>query len=202
MYDPIFDARYSISDSNAVSNPRWYFAEPIWTTAQRQGLIVAPIYWVSAEVPFGGLLPNYWLYFNDSTPLADRVNYTLTLLAKKEERPSFLTIYMSVVDTIGHAYGPDNETEITMALQQVDESIGALLKGLEEMEMKDKVNIVLTSDHGMAETSQDRAILLDQYIAMSSVNVITCMAVFLSFNSHSLFFLGEKRLSNRLFESC
>jgi ectonucleotide pyrophosphatase/phosphodiesterase family member 5 len=38
MYDKEMDKSYRIGDREAVENPAWYQGEPIWNTAERQGL--------------------------------------------------------------------------------------------------------------------------------------------------------------------
>jgi predicted AlkP superfamily pyrophosphatase or phosphodiesterase len=42
--------------------------------------------------------------------------------------------------------------------------VGSLLRGLEERNLTDVVNVVVVSDHGMATTSEDRIIQLEDLV--------------------------------------
>lgn len=60
MYDPDWDAWYNYHNPVAVTDERWYGGEPIWVTAERQGLRSATYFWVGSEAAIGGLRPSYW----------------------------------------------------------------------------------------------------------------------------------------------
>ena len=54
----------------------------------------------------------------------------------------------------------------------MDSLLGQLLDGIKEID-KD-VNIVIVSDHGMAQLSPQRIFFLDQVFNISTVNIIAC----------------------------
>lgn len=85
-----------------------------------------------------------------------------------EERPQFIAAYVPNIDVVGHKFGP-NTTETDAVIKAVDGMIGDLLKGLEQRNITDLINIVIVSDHGMASTSNDRLIYLDDIIDMSLI---------------------------------
>ena len=58
------------------------------------------------------------------------------------------------------------------AVRRVDGYLGRLLRGLERRAIHDKVNIVIVSDHGMAETNDDRVVVLDDYITLDDIDII------------------------------
>jgi predicted AlkP superfamily pyrophosphatase or phosphodiesterase len=70
------------------------------------------------------------------------------------------------VDADGHKYGP-NSTEIRDTISQADNMLGNLFSGLQERNLTDVVNIVVVSDHGMATTSTERLVQLDDLIDLS-----------------------------------
>lgn len=72
-------------------------------------------------------------------------------------------LYFRQPDAIGHMYGPDSQ-QVVDEVKKLDGFIGYLIKKLEEVNMYDEVNIVLTSDHGMANSGSDKIIVLDNYI--------------------------------------
>ena len=52
--DPEWDELYKLDDRSAVQNAKWYGGEPIWVTAENQGVKTASYYWVGSEAPIGG----------------------------------------------------------------------------------------------------------------------------------------------------
>jgi predicted AlkP superfamily pyrophosphatase or phosphodiesterase len=80
-------------------------------------------------------------------------------------------LYFEDVDTAAHNGGPDSNG-VRDAVQRVDGYLGRLLDGLERLGLLDTANIVLTSDHGLAETSMDRVIVLDDYIPLDDVEIV------------------------------
>src|SRR5882724_2829200 len=43
-----------------VHDPRWWKGEPIWVTAEKQGVKSAASFWVGAETEIGGQRSSYW----------------------------------------------------------------------------------------------------------------------------------------------
>ncbi|XP_013788430.1 venom phosphodiesterase 2-like [Limulus polyphemus] len=76
----------------------------------------------------------------------------------KGVRPTYFRTYNYLVDE---------------ALKRVDVMIGQLMKGLQDRDLLNCINILLLSDHGMAETSCDRVIVLDQHFDISEAHVAT-----------------------------
>lgn len=163
---------FAMSNRDAVSDARWWGGEPIWNTAERQGRNSAPMFWPGSEAPINGRRPSYWVPFNDRMPHADRVRQILEWLALPEaERPSFLTLYFSDIDTAGHSYGPDS-TQVAAAVARVDASIGLLVDGVAKAGLADRVHYVVISDHGMAPLSTERVIYVDDYMDVDTAQVV------------------------------
>jgi len=155
---------FSMSNRDVQSDPRWWGGEPIWNTAERQGRKSAAMFWPGSEVVIGGHQGTYWTPFDDDMPHAERVKRILDWLQMPEgQRPSFLTLYFSDVDSAGHSRGPDSD-DVKNAVAKVDASIGDLVAGVKQVGLADRVNYVIVSDHGMAQLSPDRMIVLDDYI--------------------------------------
>jgi len=170
--DPATGRRLSMSNTREVQDAMWWGGEPIWVTVQRAGQRSAVMFWPGSEAPIGGRRPNIWERFNDSLPGATRVDRVLTWLdLPAETRPTFLTIYFSEVDGAGHSNGPNSDA-VRTAVRRADGHLGRLLRGLDRRKLTDRVNIVIVSDHGMAETSTDRVVVLDNYISLDDVEVI------------------------------
>jgi len=177
IYDPERDAWFRIRDPSAIADARWWGGEPIWVTAQRQGLRSATFFWVGSEAPIRGVQPTYWKKFDSSIPSARRVDQVLRWLdLPTAERPAFLTLYFGEVDSKAHRYGPDSP-QVAEAVRRVDGHLGRLIRGLEERELLGRVNLVVVSDHGMAATSTERVIVLEDYLDPADVMIVNLSPV-------------------------
>jgi predicted AlkP superfamily pyrophosphatase or phosphodiesterase len=163
IYDPGFDATYSMRDRDAVGDGRWYGGEPIWVTAETQGMTTASYFWVGTEAPVRGVQPTRWKPYDGDVPYEARVDSALAWLAlPPAERPHLVLLYFSAVDSQGHRHGPDSP-EVAEAVATVDAALGRLLDGIERLGRED-VNVVLVSDHGMAEPDEGQAIDVTDYV--------------------------------------
>lgn len=170
--DPPTGRRLTMNNSAENQDAMWWGGEPIWVTVQRAGQLSAAMFWPGSEAPIGGHRPNFWAPFDSSLPGPDRVDRVLAWLdLPMGKRPSFMTLYFSEVDAAGHNSGP-NSAAVRTAVRRVDGHLGRLLRGLERRRLSDKVNIMIVSDHGMAETSTNRVVVLDSYISLDEVEVI------------------------------
>jgi predicted AlkP superfamily pyrophosphatase or phosphodiesterase len=172
MRAPDVPGEFAMSNRDVIADPRWWGGEPIWNTVERQGGLAAPMFWPGAEAPIGGRHATYWMPYEDGMPHEDRVRRLLGWLdLPGEKRPSFLTLYFSVVDTAGHRHGPES-VEVRDAIADVDRAMGQLVDGVGRLGLARRVHYVLVSDHGMAPTSAERTIVIDDYLDLSTVEVI------------------------------
>ena len=150
----------------------WWGGEPIWATAEKQGVTTATLFWVGSEAEVAGVRPTYWKRYDWRFKNADRVQQVLDWLALPEaDKPGFITLYFSSVDYISHARGVETQAE-REAIAKVDSHIGDLMDGLNALGLQGLANIVIVSDHGMTNTSPtDRVVYLDDYIDFSQVYI-------------------------------
>ena len=172
MWDPDRDSRFSLGNREAVSDGYWYDAgEPIWVTAERQGLTAATFFWPGSEARINRVRPTYWKPYNGDTPHAERIDQVLDWLDLPEpERPDLVTLYFHTVDSAGHRDGPRADS-VAAALTDIDRELGRLFDQLDQRGLLANMNILLVSDHGMARVDFDRYILLDEYLDLSRVLV-------------------------------
>jgi predicted AlkP superfamily pyrophosphatase or phosphodiesterase len=171
MVEPGFPERFDMSAETA-KDPRWWGGEPLWVTAVRQKQRAASMFWPGSEVAVNGVRPTYWKPFDDDVPNADRVQQVLNWLAlPPDEQPSFITLYFSEVDSVGHEYGPDSP-EVLEAASHLDDMLGALVSGVRKLGLLDRTTFVVVSDHGMSQLSEDRVIFLDDYVDLSTIDII------------------------------
>ncbi len=171
MIDEAIGERFSMSAPTAKDS-RWWSGEPLWVTAQKQGQIAASMFWPGSEVDFGGVRPTFWKPFDDDFPNRQRVQEVLKWLRLPEpERPSFITMYFSDVDSVGHSAGPES-SEILATAAELDREIGVLVDGVNTLAIASRVHYVIVSDHGMSQTSTRRVVVLDDYIDTRTVDLI------------------------------
>lgn len=167
IYD--FGEVFSISNSKQVQNPRWWFGEPIWVTAQKQGQSAAAYFFPGTETAIGNIKPDIFRVYNGKVPPEMRVDKILSYLdLPKEKRPTMLTLYFSDPDDAGHEFSPDAE-ETRYAVENVDRYIGQLMKGLKTRKIDKKVNLIIVSDHGMAAVDVRNATFLDDYFDLEAM---------------------------------
>ena len=172
MRAPDIPGEFALSNRDVLADPRWWGGEPIWNTAERQGRIAAAMFWPGSETLIGGRQATFWTPFDDDLPHEDRVNQVLSWLKLPDgKRPSFLTLYYSEVDNAGHDYGPESE-QVRNAIGNVDRSLGELVEGVKMLGLDERMHYVVVSDHGMAALSPDRMIVLDDYIDVSTADVV------------------------------
>jgi predicted AlkP superfamily pyrophosphatase or phosphodiesterase len=171
MYDPVFNAEFSIG-SPAVTESRWWGGEPIWVTAEKQGVKSASFFWVGSESEIEGVRPSMYKKFDSRVTFAARVDSVLGWLSLPEaQRPRMITLYFNEPDHIEHLKGPDSPDAFA-AVMQVDSAIGRLVTGLKTRGIYDSINLIIVSDHGMANISPDRYVFLSDVIDTAKVHTV------------------------------
>jgi predicted AlkP superfamily pyrophosphatase or phosphodiesterase len=165
--------RFKLGDPEDMVEASWWGGEPIWNTAERQGVRTATLFWPGSEAPIGGRRPSTWTPYDKAMPHEARVDRVLAWLDRPPaERPGFITLYFSAVDSAGHAHGPLSEAA-DAALRDVDAALARLLEGLEARELADRVDLVVVSDHGMAAKDPAKVVFLDEAeVDWSAVTVV------------------------------
>lgn len=150
-------------------NPAFWGGQPIWQTASFQGVLSAIHMWPGSEVEWSEEAPVVVDKFNSTELLTVKSNRVLSWLDMEvEERPELIMAYVPTVDTVGHAVGIAGD-ELMQALKDVDQFVGDLMSGLDARNLSSVANLVIVSDHGMAPTSNDRLLYLDDLVEMSNI---------------------------------
>ncbi|XP_066523866.1 ectonucleotide pyrophosphatase/phosphodiesterase family member 2-like isoform X1 [Hoplias malabaricus] len=144
MYDSVFDANFNLRGREKL-NHRWWGGQPIWITAEKQGVKAGTFFWP-------------WVI-----PLERRILTMLRWLhLPDEERPYVYAVHSEQPDTFGHRLGPLSN-ELDNPLREIDNIIGQLMNGLKQMNLHRCVNVILVGDHGMEEAHCDRTEYLSSY---------------------------------------
>lgn len=170
FYDPGLDLHFVNSDRDHSLDRRFWGGEPIWQTAAIQGVSSAIHMWPGSEVHFEGAGPLRVDVFNGTELLENKRDRVFEWIDQDDirERPELILAYVPDVDTLGHKYGIAG-SEIRNVLTKVDTLIGDFLKGIKDRNLQDIMNLIVVSDHGMAPTSNERLVYMEDIIDTSKV---------------------------------
>src|SRR5271156_4686119 len=82
-YDPVLDKQFDIGSAAMSLQPYWWegtsggLVEPIWVTAEKQGIITAIHMWPGSEAVIQGYEPTHVDRFNEAEALSNKVNRVL-----------------------------------------------------------------------------------------------------------------------------
>ncbi len=181
FWDAGLGEEFFYTDPARSMQPKWWSGgEPLWVTAERQNVKTAIHMWPGSEAHIQ-LEPSYLDKFNGSELLLRKVDRILQFLdmpgpedveiEEAQTRPRLIAAYVPNVDSDGHKYGP-NSTEIRETISRADEMLHQLFIGIKQRNLSDIVNIVVVSDHGMATTSIERLVQLDDLIDLNLIEHI------------------------------
>lgn len=171
VVDAALPGIFTLSNPDVQQDTRWWGGVPLWVTVEAQGEVAATMFWPGSDVEIAGHRPTYWRKYQHATPNLERVDQLLGWMREPgAKQPTFLTLYFSEVDSLGHAEGPDSP-RIGEGVAHVDEALARLVAGVNAAGLGSRTNYVLVSDHGMAPLSMERKIVLDDYVDLSTVTV-------------------------------
>uniref|UniRef100_T1K1S1 glycerophosphocholine cholinephosphodiesterase n=1 Tax=Tetranychus urticae TaxID=32264 RepID=T1K1S1_TETUR len=160
MYDPVENDTFLMSPHPNASHPHWWsMADPLWTTAEKQGVKTAVFWWDGCQVEIRNTTPSmcleyqsYWTWPTVQNDTLDACDEILDNFEKDDW--GLALVYFEAVDANGHAWGSESSARIE-AMKDLDQVITRLQDGIESRKMTDLVNIVLVSDHGMVTVIEE-----------------------------------------------
>ena len=158
FWDPGREYSYSMSDPACRYDPYYYGGEPIWITAQRQGVKTGNVYWVGSDIPIKDEYPTYYRNWDEDPhwDFEERVDEIVRLMSLPEsERPRLVMGYFDEPDHTGHVYGPISP-ETKEMVEHMDSLMHGLYLRLKALPYGDRINFIVLSDHGMEEISPER----------------------------------------------
>jgi predicted AlkP superfamily pyrophosphatase or phosphodiesterase len=170
--------RFTLSDSNANSDPIWWQqATPLWVTLHRQNRQSGILFWPGSEAEIFGVRPDFWLKWDEKVTYAARVDRVLAWLdLPKQVRPQFLALYLDHVDDAGHHFGI-HSLSVDDAVAEADAAIERLSAGLQRRGLSNKVDLIIVSDHGMADVAPDHYLFIDDYAPAADYRIVFSGAV-------------------------
>lgn len=169
FFDPQLGEYFRYNVTSSAQKSQWWRGEPIWVTAQRQGLRSACSFWVGSEAEINGVRPNFWRPYNAAIPFESRLEELLGWLhLPVADRPAVVTFYVEQGNSVGHKFGTDSP-ELLATLKMLDEQVGAIVDRLARENIA--ANLVIVSDHGLTPISLERVIFLDDYVDPTAVQL-------------------------------
>jgi predicted AlkP superfamily pyrophosphatase or phosphodiesterase len=172
MADSALGKAFVYKEQATIADPAWWGGEPLWVSAEKQGLRSATMFWPGSSVAIRGVYPSFWKPFDGDLAPSRRVDQMLHWLdLPAARRPRFLTLYFEQVDHFGHANGPDSP-EVDASLVEIDAALARLVDGLKRRGLFDRVDVVIVSDHGESATRADLRTWLDDIVPLGDIDVV------------------------------
>jgi len=157
----VFPDRHGIVNNEFIDRRRglyrrdddatWLLAEPIWVTAERQGVRTAVFHWVFSYTPWRGIAATRRVPYSAVTTDRDKIErITRWLSLRGTDRPRLILSYLHGPDAAGHADGPESGA----VLESVRRTDGLVARLLRALERAPKSALIVVSDHGMAGVSR------------------------------------------------
>ena len=165
FWDKERGVEFSLGNDKTRSDGSFYGGDPVWLTAKRQGVPTATVFWVGSDVAVQGDHPTYWRdYRTQQLDFPGRVDEIIRLLKLPEkDRPHLVMAYFEEPDASGHDYGPMNRLT-RRALEDLDLLLSKLWARIQLLPIADKVNLIITGDHGMTSVDPKRFVDIDDVL--------------------------------------
>ena len=177
MFDPSVNETFNIK-GNGTSESFWFSngsqgaskyngPMPIWNVNQKANIECknqrrsGVMFWPGSEAEVDGERPWRYMKYDSSLPNKTRINNVVGWFANKTEPINLGLLYFSEPDHLGHIVGPNSHKMMVM-ISELDALVGFLVERLKDENLFSDTNIIITSDHGMAQT--DNLIEIDKYV--------------------------------------
>ncbi|KAL3881553.1 hypothetical protein ACJMK2_027979 [Sinanodonta woodiana] len=174
FYDPVFNETFLFENSKQNFESKWYDmgAEPVYVTNTKSGngRLSGVVMWpaglaaVKCTPPDRFISGAYWI--NKSIEFEQRIDYIIQWFSDPDYPINLGLLYFEEPDETGHPHGPESG-EVNNVIAKLNEALGYLKKKLESKKLLEKINIIITADHGMLTHPQNKTINLDDKLDRS-----------------------------------
>jgi predicted AlkP superfamily pyrophosphatase or phosphodiesterase len=148
----------------------------------------------------GGVRPSYYKRYAATAPNTQRVDESIAWLRlPPAQRPHLVMLYLTSVDDTTHLYGPETP-HTAAAVAALDVAIARVLDSLNASPLRDSVDIVVLSDHGMADSPARNMIAIRPLLAADGVDTTRVRSGDIG-PTMSLWFGGDSVLARRTLAS-
>ena len=155
---------YSCKNKEKVQDGKYYGCEPIWVTAEKNEIKTATFFWIGSEAEILGYRPSIYKEYNPKINFKSRIDSAMYWLDLPDaSSPQLIMLYFDQPDHSAHKYGPTDQITLNR-VSEMDFLMGYLLDQIDQRKEKN-INLIVLSDHGMTDVSEDKIIILDNYIS-------------------------------------
>ena len=163
FYDYKKEKFYAMSKKENAEDGSWYGGIPLWSLAEKQGMLSAAMMWVGSASDAADARPTYYYHYHEKFSPEEKVTKVLNWLKlPEEERPHLISLYFPEVDAAGHDHGPDSK-EAEAAVQKIDEGVKNLVEKVKVLGLKN-VNFIFVSDHGMVKINKENPLQIPEML--------------------------------------
>ena len=156
---------YSYKNSEKVQDGKFYGCEPIWVTTGKNGIKSATFFWIGSEAEIQGYRPSIYKKYNPKINFKSRIDSAMYWLDLPNKiSPQLIMLYFDEPDHSGHKNGPNSQFTLNKVVK-MDSLMGYLLYEIDKRKDNKKINLIILSDHGMAEVDNENIIILDNYLS-------------------------------------
>ncbi|XP_054163174.1 bis(5'-adenosyl)-triphosphatase ENPP4-like [Oppia nitens] len=165
MFDPLYNETFNVDNSSDI----WWNESPvipIWIANQMVDPVnrfSASMQWPGSQVVYKNHAIKYRQEWNDTLTWNKRIDIIIKWMTDSIPTANCVFAYFDEPDTTAHEYGPFGDETIEK-VRIADQTIGHLINRLEQKRLLSKTNIIILSDHGMAEVKSDRVINLNTFL--------------------------------------
>lgn len=161
FYDPDLRKSFSYKKTERNMESPWFEyggAEPLWITNERHGGRSCVSQWVGNEARIHNKMAFATAgIYNKGFPLDYRVDRVMDWISRDEF--TLAMMYFDQPDVNGHRYGP-NSDEVMDVVEELNRALAYLLQRIEQTpSIKDRINIVVSSDHGMTKVDPEHRVI-------------------------------------------
>ena len=126
--------------------------EPLPVVAERQGIRSAVFSWGMSTEGGRQKLATLVEPFEEPPPDArSQADKVIAQLKRPDvERPRFIAAYVTEPDHTSHMYGPTAK----VGARDIDQQIGGVMTAIDELKLRDRITLIVTTDHGMLDADQ------------------------------------------------
>lgn len=148
------------------NDSRYIGPQPIWNRNQMFSMDnykrkSGVMFWPGSEVAIDGHRPFLFKEYNASLPNKTRIDTVIGWFMDTDNPINLGLLYFEEPDEKGHVLGSD-DPQMMELIEALDGIIGYLIEELERVDLFEKINIIITADHGM--TNIRHIIEVDEHI--------------------------------------
>ncbi|XP_069959854.1 ectonucleotide pyrophosphatase/phosphodiesterase family member 5-like isoform X2 [Cherax quadricarinatus] len=168
IYDSSLNKTFGMDDKELfMQNP---LVSPVWTLNEEHGGHSGCIMWPGCGVAYRGKNVTFLSPFHQHALFNESIDKSIEWFTNERTPANLIFLYHEEPDHVGHIYGP-NSSQVEEELRKIDEGIGYLYQMLTVHKLRDTVDVIVMSDHGMSAVKEENVIFLDDIVDSSLYHI-------------------------------